>query len=345
MQGRQYQHDGFHVLAIASFQTVLNDSAAGAFYAEALYRLGQTQIAAGEFDAGDATMLDFINRFPKDTHAEHALVYSATARQQAGNLEGAIGQLTRYVEAHPEVQGYIWKWLGDLYLEVEDTASAIDAYELAAETAPRLNLSVYYRELKAGALSLQNDYAGAIREYEQILDVSSIKRYRSKIQYLAGLAHVEAEQPADAASRFRKAIDEDQTSSYAHSALVQLLELDEEVDEFVRGMVDYYNAAYWPAVQAFERYLESEPDDRADEAQYYTAASYAGMDMAENAIQEYQTFIDEYPESHLIGEVWRALARQTAWAGDIEEARVLYAEFASSFPDHPLAYVCAPVPR
>ena len=337
VQGRQYQHDGFHVLAIASFQAVLNDSAAGAFHAEALYRLGQTQIAAGEFDAGDATMLEYIDRFPKDTHADHALVYSATARQQAGNLDGAIEQLNRYVEMHPEVQGYIWKWLGDLYLEIEDTSRSIGAYELAAETAPRLALSVYYRELKAGALLRQEDYAGAVREYEQILDVSSIKRYRSKIQYLTGMAHVEAEQPAAAASRFRKAIAEDQTSSYAHSALVQLLELGEEVDEFLRGMVDYYNAAYWPAVQAFERYLESDPDNRADEAQYYTAASYAGMDMTENAIQEYQAFIDEYPESHLIGEAWRALARQTAWAGDIEDARALYEEFATRFPKHPLA--------
>jgi len=335
--GRQYQHDGFYSSAIAAYDTILGDPAAASLHAEALYRLGQTQIMAGDFAAAEGAFSEFMVRFPGDPHADHARVLAGTALEQLGEPERAIEHLTQYVEAHPEVQGYIWVWLGDLYLDTDAAAQAVDAYERAAETASRLALSVYYRELKASALLTSEAYQDVIQEYDRILDVSRIKKYRSKIQYLTGLAHLAAEQPNDAAIRFRNAIDEDQTASYAHSALVKLLELDEEVDEFLRGMVDYYNDAYWPAIEAFGRYLESDPPDKIEQARYYTAASYAEMGISETAMQEYRAFIDEFPESHLIGEAWRALARLTAWQGDTETARNLYAEFATLYPEHPLA--------
>ena len=135
---------------------------------------------------------------------------------------------------------------------------------------------------------MQEDFAGAIQQYDRILNVAQITKYRGKIQYLAGMAYLKAEQPKAAASRFRKAIAEEQRVSYAHAALIQLLNLDEVVDEFLRGMVDYYNDAYWPGIAAFQRSLEADPDDRPDAAHYYMAASYEALGLLAEANEEFQ---------------------------------------------------------
>lgn len=335
--GMGYQRDGLYSAAISAYGAIIEDPTAGELHADAYYRLGQTHLLAGDFATAETTLTDFMARFPDHEHADHAQVLAATALEQSGQLEPAALLLEEYVQRHPEVGSYIWKWLGDLYLDNQDAARAADAYDQAAETAPRLSLSVYYRELKANALRIQEDFPAAILEYNRILGVVRIDAYRSKIEHLTGLTHLQAEQPVEAAIRFRNAIAEDETSQYAHSALVELLRLEEEVDEFLRGMVDYHNDAYWPAIEAFRRFLDSSPETKADAAQYYMAASYAAMGMSDDATREYRKLIDEYPDSHLVGEVWRALARLAARAGDVEAARDLYREFATRFPDHPLA--------
>jgi len=336
-QAMRHQHNGLYGLAIAAFQSVSENAAASSFHAESLYRLGQTQLMAGDFAEAEAALLDFLDRFPDHEHASHALALLATAQEKLGKLESAAESLERYVKDHPEVQSYIQKWLGDLYYAMEDGERAAIAYEKAADSAPRLSLSVYYREQIAEALKMQEDFTGAIQQYDRILDVAQITKYRGKIQYLAGMAYLKIEQPRAAASRFRKAIAEEQRVSYAHAALVQLLNLDEVVDEFLRGMVDYYNDAYWPAIAAFQRRLEADPDDRPDAAHYYMGASYEALGLLAEANEEFQLLVTDYPQSDLMGEAWRGQARLAARAGDVEGSRELYDKFAADYPAHPLA--------
>ncbi|MGC8828121.1 MAG: tetratricopeptide repeat protein, partial [Anaerolineae bacterium] len=212
-----------------------------------------------------------------------------------------------------------------------------EAYLQAAGHAPRLALEVQYREARARSLQAGGDFAGAVQEYEHILSLSRLSDYRAKILYQAGSVWLAAGETEKAIPFFRQAIAQNQRSRYAYLALIELVNLEIEVNEFQRGMIDYYAGAYWPAIAAFQRYLAGRPTTDADTAQYHLAASYAGVGETAQADQAYRTLISKYPNSRWAGEAWLRRAELAANGGDLDGALTLYARFARSFPKHSLA--------
>ena len=97
------------------------------------------------------------------------------------------------------------------------------------------------------------------------MSIAQIPAYRAKILRLLGDAYAAKEDTEAAQASYQEAIDNYPDTPDSYLALVELINADVPVDDFQRGVVDYYAQAYQPAILAFERYL-SQLDAPADEA-------------------------------------------------------------------------------
>ena len=76
------------------------------------------------------------------------------------------------------------------------------------------------------------------------------------------------------------------------------------VNDFYRGLVDYYAGSYDFAIQAFQRYIDSNPADNDGSVHYFKGLSHYFNDQPRNAIEEYDTLIANYPANPYWPAAW-----------------------------------------
>ncbi|RMF59428.1 MAG: outer membrane protein assembly factor BamD [Calditrichaeota bacterium] len=75
--------------------------------------------------------------------------------------------------------------------------------------------------------------------------------------------------------------------------------------EFENGKYRYQKKQFDPAIAHFNRVLKKyKKSEYGDDARYYLARCYATMNQNEKALKEIETFIKDYPESELLGNVY-----------------------------------------
>ena len=161
------------------------------------------------------------------------------------------------------------------------------------------------------------------------------------MQWLAGAALASAGDPAtppDAAKqRWQAAVDADPTTSYAHQALAALVAAGVPVDEYQRGLVNYFNGKYALANAAFDRLRGADPAGRKGDAWYYAGLSYLKQGQTERGLAELGNLIAAYPDNAHWTDAWLAQADARAQAGDLAGAIAAYRQFAGQRPDAPQA--------
>ena len=202
----------------------------------------------------------------------------------------------------------------------------------------------------------QGNSQEAVAQYDALRGEETTGAWSAEMQYLAGNALARPAQllskaarlltpitttitptpfpvPAEALARWQAALDADITSTYAHSAIVALLDAGAEVDEFQRGLANYHNDAYALAIAAFDRLRNADPTGRQGQAWYYAGLSYLALGDTERGLGELDHFIANFPDSPQWGEAWLAQGRARATAGQTAEAAAIYRRFAEARPD------------
>ena len=142
---------------------------------------------------------------------------------------------------------------------------------------------------------------------------------------------------AEAQQRWQAAVDADVTSSYAHAAVVALLDSGATVDEYQRGTVNYYKGNYELAVAAFDRLRAADPTGRQGSAGYYAGLSYLALDDTARGIAELDHFIATFPDNPLWADAWMAKGRAQAKTDQDAAAIATYRRLAELRPDAPQA--------
>jgi soluble lytic murein transglycosylase len=128
----------------------------------------------------------------------------------------------------------------------------------------------------------------------------------------------------------------------AYLSLVELVDAGVEVDEFQRGLVDYYAGATYPdaygaAIAAFDRYLATGVGEKADAALYYKALTQRAIEQPAAALETLETLIEGYPGSEWLARAWNEKGATYAWMGDNEAAIKAYQDLTAFFPSDELA--------
>ncbi|MCU0522950.1 MAG: transglycosylase SLT domain-containing protein [Anaerolineae bacterium] len=90
--------------------------------------------------------------------------------------------------------------------------------------------------------------------------------------------------------------------------MVRLVDGGQPVDERLRGLIDYYAKAYGPAVQAFYRIIQGDPDHDG-EPHYYAGLSFLKAGSLEQAVDEFEMLIETHPDDAYVPDASMAKAQ------------------------------------
>ncbi|HEX2990587.1 MAG TPA: transglycosylase SLT domain-containing protein [Anaerolineales bacterium] len=281
-----------------------NDSTDPDLRAAALWGLGRTELADGNYQAAVERFITLITDHPESTYSARAPFLMGRAYAGLGQHDQAAASYSNYMENVPGVlDAYVQDYRGDALVEVEDYASALDAYN-AALTAPRLDDGLGLQIKIAQTRASFGDFAGALILYDQIFTTTTNDYVKAQMDYLAGNAHLSLGQNDQAYARFTNAVNNYPLSYYSYLSLVALVDAGIAVDELNRGLVDYYAAQYDVALVAFDRYIAANPTNDGT-AHYFRAETLRALQRFQEAVDEYDTFIENHPAHARWVDAWQ----------------------------------------
>jgi soluble lytic murein transglycosylase len=260
----------------------------------------------------------------------------------ANECDRAIQHYQAYLTYDSTLSDLIQTWIGDCHASDGRHPDAIGAYRQALEATEDTSTQVGLREKIAKAYMTIKEYEASVAEYDAILEVAQIGDYRAKIEYMAGQALAAAGQSDAAFARYQRAVDNYPEAEYAYFSLVELVYGGAEVDEFQRGLIDYYAGATYPdaygaSIRAFDRYLSSETPERSAEALYYKALGQRAIGQLGDALATLEQTLTGYPDSEIAAQALYEKGATSALAGDSDMAVSTYQAVADKFPKSDLA--------
>jgi soluble lytic murein transglycosylase len=303
---------------------------------EASFRLGESHFLNGDDQLAQEAFEKFVRDYPEDERYSQTLFFLARSYERMGDCTMAIEIYRQYLAQREVIADYVHEFIGDCCVNLEDHSQAIAAYAEAVQEAPNPERERQLMEKLADAYLDMGYYNAAITWYETLLTKAQKDDQRARFEYLIGQAYLNWGKTEEAHQHFLEAVNRYPKAWYAYQSLVELVEAGVEVDEYQRGLVDYYAGAYWPAIQAFFRYVESTPAHTGD-AYYYIGFAYLAVGSYESAMSAFDALIESYPTSGYFGYAWLGKAKAFASQGRQDEARSTYREFARLYPGHELA--------
>lgn len=323
--------------AIPALQAAYSADPNGEQAPKALWQLGQALLQAGDAPRAAAVLRELMARFPASPDAHDAHILLARALTEQGDLMGAAEQYRAYLSEGTSIVHYVQEWLGDVLYAAGDYEAAAAAYQSAIDAAPDLSFEVGMREKLALVRVAQEDYDGAVAQYDAILARARIPEYRARIQHQAAQTLLLAGRGDEAYARHLDVVQNYPTSPWAYQSLLVLVDAGVPVDDLTRGIVDYYGGAYGPAVQALYRYINAYPQDHSGDAHYYAGLAHLAAGSPALAAVQFQTLVETHSENSHWGDGWILWARALAAQGDTDGAVEVYRDFASRAPAHPRA--------
>jgi soluble lytic murein transglycosylase len=259
------------------------------------------------------------------------------AHREAGDCQGAIGAYETYLRSKTEVTAYILPLIAGCHQELGNAQAAASALEQASEAPAEAgaNISLRFRAAES-RLALQ-DFQAALGQYDRIIELAGDDAPRGRASFLAGQAAQQAGDTESAIAYFLSAVNDYPRAPDSRSALIALLDASVPVDEFQRGLVNFYARAYEPAMASFNRYLAANEEHRED-AHLFVAWSAEALGNLEGALAQMDVYLEattpqgegEPSDDHLRG--WLERARLLARSELRQQAIADYEQFLALAP-------------
>ncbi|NWG06287.1 MAG: tetratricopeptide repeat protein [Chloroflexi bacterium] len=323
---------GDYEMAREQYLAAYNDSTDDSLKAAALWGLGQTELADGNYQLAIETLTRLTIDYPESTYSARAPFLMGQAYIGLKEFQQAAEAYNTYMERVPGVlDAYVQEYRGDAFNEVKDYANALKAYN-AALTASRLDDGLLLQIKIANARAAFGDYAGALTLYGQVFNATTNDYIKAQMDYLAGNTYIELGQRDEANARYLHAVENYPLSYYSYLSLVELVGVDYPVSFLDRGLVDYYAGQYDVALVALDRYIAENPASDGT-AHYYRAATLREMQQTQEAIQGYNYFIENYPSHPKWVDAWEDKAYlQWTVLGDYPAAAQTLLDLAAAIP-------------
>ncbi|HXF83785.1 MAG TPA: tetratricopeptide repeat protein [Anaerolineales bacterium] len=328
---------GDYETAREQYGAAFNDSTDRALQAAALWGLGRTELADGNDQAAIERLTTLIHDYPESTYAARAYFLLGQAYYHMKQFQQAADAYQQYLSRVPGVlDGYVQEYRGDALREAKDYTAALNAYE-AALSASRLDDGLTLQIKIAQTRADFGDYAGALNLYDQIFASTTNDYIKAEMDYRAGQTHLQLGQTEQAYARYLYAIENYPLSYYSYLALVELVNANVTVNDLDRGLVDYFAEQYDVALVALDRYIRDNPVNDGT-AHYYRARTLRELQRAQEAVDEYTYFIENFQEHSRWTDAWsEKAALQWAVLGNYEAATKTLLDFVTAVPSSPSA--------
>ena len=325
--------NGDYDLARQQYQSAFNDTTDNAVKAAALWGLGRTELADEQYQVAINTLTNLTNEYPDSTYAARAYFLMGQAFYQLHQFQASADAYNTYLTRIPGVlDAYVQEYRGDALNEIKDYTGALNAYD-ASLAAPRLDDGLLVQIKTAQTRASFGDHAGALALYDQIFATTTNDYIKAQMDYLAGQSYVALGQIDKAHERYLHTAQNYPLSYYSYLALVDLVDAGIQVDDFERGLVDYYADQYDVALVAFERYIAANPNNSGS-VHYYRALTFRGMQRTTEAVQELDYFIKAFPDNPNWMDAWNEKAfLQWSVLGDYTAGAQTLLDFVALVPE------------
>lgn len=259
--------------------------------------------------------------------------------------------------------------LGEIYFDLARYEDAVISYAQIIGIDNSLDIIIYPKF--ADSLSLSGNYAQAIENYQRILqknpsdENASIKLGRAlmfsgnlvdaettfkelyertgsdytkaQLNLLLGQVYIFLEDYPSAYERWQQNISTYPLSYDSYSSLIGLLNYGQDVNQFDRGLVNYFAGKNDLALVAFEEYLNTNSEFDAS-VYYYLGLSYRNQGDYERSIKSFDELITNHPNNQYWTSAWDEKA-YTYWAflDDYQSAWTVLETYARNYPQNSTA--------
>ena len=329
--------NGDYDAALLDYQIVLQDSPDALLRAAAKWGEARVYFAREQYEDTLAALQTLITEYPDSPHFGQAYFLQGLTHYRLENYQAAADSWQSYLTLRP---GYLdalaQEFRGDALFDAGNYADALSAYTAAVQAPSlgddiNLDLKVASTQTKLGA------YESALALYDGISARASNDFIKAQAAYESALAYQALGQTDAAQGKFRLSVENYWKSPYAYLSLVALLDAGVEVNDIDRGLVDYFYGQYDVAIQRLDLYIETNPSNDGT-AYYYRALAKSSLNHFEDAVQDYTTFITNYPTHPRWEDAWGEKA-VVEWfnLGSIDTGIKTYLDFVTAVPGSTLA--------
>jgi soluble lytic murein transglycosylase len=327
--------NGDYASAVKVYRSVLDQPTLGVdpmLRASASFGAGVAALREGLFTDAVTLLSEFIQTYPNDQRAAQAYFLRGDAYLGTSQWQPAIDDFTAYMQKRPGLlDSYAWERIGDAHLALQQPQQALTSYGKAAQGMPRSIVPLLQlREKVALAYLNAGDVNAAVDQYDEILKVAKNTPYRASIAFAAAQMLDKSGSSIQALSRYKAILAEYPTQPESYRAMVALINGGTAVDEFTRGRVAHAAGDWNMAIEALYNYSGStSPDQIAPDVFMMLGRSYREAGNVAASLTSYQTVIDQYPTSALVGDAWLEQGRTLFLANRIPEAVAKYKELGT----------------
>ncbi len=294
---------------------------------EALFTLGVAYYQDSQFIAAVNTFNELL-AFTQGKARAEIYFYLGRANSELEDYVGAIRAYQEYLSINPDMISYVGPYMAAIYQVMDDRDNAIEIYESAlAGTAFQLT-QIEIRSQLAQFYMEDGEFEAAAAQYSAIQNLAETEFTKGRMNYLAGNALLQAGDVEGGYAHYLDGVEQYPRAYESYLGLVVLVDAEYPVDDYQRGLVDYFANMYEPAIVAFNRSIEQDPESYPLDTHLYLAHSYEGIGNLEEAIKE----LDKYAQGEP-GEAIIERAKLQARAGDRQAAVEEYLDYLKSFPD------------
>ncbi len=295
----------------------------------ALYLLGQAQADMGQIDTAVETFRAHLDSNAPNPRAHFFL---GELNQQAGNCPTAISEYEAYLAAQPSMGAYVYPRIADC---LENTADITAIYEQALNAPAHYLVEISLRRQLATRQLNASNFAAAIAQYERIRDLAQTEFTKGEMTYLIGTTYAQAGDLPNAYTAYQFGITNYPRAYESYLGLVQLVNAEQPVNEYQRGLVNFHAKSYQPSLEAFQRYLAANLTDYQPDTHLYLAWVYEALGDADNALLHLDKYLTVNPtDSATIGRYYTEKAELENRVVSTAVALTTLDQFITQHPDH-----------
>jgi soluble lytic murein transglycosylase len=271
--------------------------------AAALWGLGRYEYAVKNNGRALVDLWQLTSQYPASPNAIRAYFLMGEIYTTLKRYSEAAQAYTIFLALRPGViDAYVQERRGDAYVASGNDTEALAAYQ-AALAAPSIEDNTALKIKIAQAYIRLGDTTTALGMYDTIFTASSNDYVKAQIDLLSGQIFLSLGQADQAYQSFLHAVDNYPLSPDSYNALVALVNDGVPVDDMNRGLVDYFAGQYGYALDAFQRFIDANPQNDGT-ALYYKALTLFALGQYENAILSWDMFIQNYLDNPHWAAAW-----------------------------------------
>jgi soluble lytic murein transglycosylase len=286
--------NGDDTTALDEYQQALNQSTDPSVIPAALFGIGRIYAVKQDCVTAMDAFNQLVSQYSSSKWTVPTYYYAAQCYEANNNFAQAINAFDGFLQLKPGViDDTILELKGDALFNASDYAGAVSAYSASLAANPPADFDS--TQVKIGkTYAAEGDRANAIKTFLDLYNSTLSDYTKATCDLLMGQAYLALGETDQANTRFLDAVNNYPKSYDSYSALVQLVNSNITVNDFNRGLVDFYAGQYYPAIDALIRYINADVKHPGS-AHYYLGLSYFYTDQTDLAIQQYDSLITDHP--------------------------------------------------